>query len=27
MIDAPFTGTVVQMRPVEWDVYVGAARP
>jgi peptidoglycan DL-endopeptidase CwlO len=27
MIDAPFTGTVVQMRSVEWDVYVGAARP
>jgi cell wall-associated NlpC family hydrolase len=27
MIDAPFTGTVVQMRTVEWDVYVGAARP
>jgi cell wall-associated NlpC family hydrolase len=27
MIDAPYTGTVVQMRPVEWNVYVGAARP
>jgi len=27
MIDAPHTGTVVQMRPVEWSVYVGAARP
>jgi peptidoglycan DL-endopeptidase CwlO len=27
MIDAPFTGTVVQMRSVEWSVYVGAARP
>ncbi len=27
MIDAPFTGTVVQMRSVEWNVYVGAARP
>jgi len=23
----PHTGTVVQMRPVEWSVYVGAARP
>jgi cell wall-associated NlpC family hydrolase len=27
MIDSPYTGTVVQMRPVEWSVYVGAARP
>lgn len=27
MIDAPHTGTVVQQRPVEWNVYVGAARP
>jgi cell wall-associated NlpC family hydrolase len=27
MIDAPYTGTVVQMRSVEWSVYVGAARP
>jgi len=27
MIDSPYTGTVVQMRPVEWNVYVGAARP
>jgi cell wall-associated NlpC family hydrolase len=27
MIDSPHTGTVVQMRPVEWSVYVGAARP
>jgi len=27
MIDAPQTGTVVQMRSVEWNVYVGAARP
>lgn len=27
MIDSPHTGTVVQIRPVEWSVYVGAARP
>ncbi len=27
MIDAPYTGTVVQIRSVEWSVYVGAARP
>jgi cell wall-associated NlpC family hydrolase len=27
MIDSPHTGTVVQMRSVEWSVYVGAARP
>jgi cell wall-associated NlpC family hydrolase len=27
MVDAPFTGTVVQIEPVEWSVYVGAARP
>jgi peptidoglycan DL-endopeptidase CwlO len=27
MIDSPYTGTVVQVRAVEWSVYVGAARP
>jgi cell wall-associated NlpC family hydrolase len=27
MIDAPHTGTVVAIRPVMWDRYVGAARP
>jgi cell wall-associated NlpC family hydrolase len=27
MIDAPHTGTVVQVRGVEWSVYVGAGRP
>jgi cell wall-associated NlpC family hydrolase len=27
MIDSPHTGTVVQVRAVEWSVYVGAARP
>lgn len=27
MIDSPHTGTVVQIRSVEWSVYVGAARP
>lgn len=27
MVDSPHTGTVVQVRSVEWSVYVGAARP
>jgi cell wall-associated NlpC family hydrolase len=27
MIDSPHTGTEVQRRAVQWDVYVGAARP
>jgi cell wall-associated NlpC family hydrolase len=27
MIDSPHTGTVVQVRPVNWDSFVGAARP
>lgn len=27
MIDSPHTGTVVQVRPVNWDSYVGAGRP
>jgi cell wall-associated NlpC family hydrolase len=27
MIDSPHTGTVVQVRPIYWDNFVGAARP
>lgn len=27
MIDSPHTGTVVQVRPIHWDSFVGAARP
>ncbi|HZD17771.1 MAG TPA: NlpC/P60 family protein [Actinomycetota bacterium] len=27
MIDSPYTGTVVQVRPIYWENFVGAARP
>ena len=27
MIDAPYTGTVVQIHPVYWNLFAGAARP